>query len=432
MNYTIKLQKTKSKFRKILIALISILLLLGIGFGSGLYFAKKNEAVAKIAEKEVVYLGKVLGKYSEPKEGQLAQDVDFKLFWELWDIVKDQYAQPGKLNDKKMFYGAMRGLAASIGDPYTVFMEPQIAQDFEKSLNADAEFEGIGAEIGMKHGIITVVAPLDGMPAEIAGLKAGDKILEIDGETTMGLTVYEAVDKIRGEKGTQVILTIARNGAKKARDITITRGKIIVKSLRTILRDDNIFVIKISNFQNDTKQLMDEAIAEILKNKPKGIILDLRNNPGGYLDISVEISSEWVEDGVIVSEEFNQERKNEFLARGRARLKDYKTAVLVNEGSASASEIVAGALRDYGKATIIGTRTFGKGSVQALQDLRDGSSIKITVANWFTPNGLNINEEGIEPDEIIEMTPEDFENGDDLQMERAVEIITNEELLITN
>ena len=427
MQYSIQIKKNKNKFTQAFLFLLSILILLGIGFGAGMYAVQKNEVVQNLAKKEVVYLGKVLGKYSEPKQGLLAQDIDFKLFWELWDIIKNKYADPDKLNDKKMFYGAMRGLAASIEDPYTVFMDPKIAQEFEEDL--EGTFEGIGAEIGIKNEILTVIAPLDGMPAEAAGLKSGDKILAIDNEITMGINVYGAVKKIRGPKGTDVVLTISRDGMQEAEDITITRDTIIVKSIQTKLRDDNIFVLKITNFSNDTKKLMDQAVLEILEANPRGIIIDLRNNPGGYLDTSIEIASEWVEDGIIVSEEFNNGKRNEFLARGRARLKDYKTVVLVNQGSASASEILAGALSDYEKAKVVGSKTFGKGSVQALEEFRDGSSIKITVATWLTPDGKNINKEGITPDEIVELTPEDYEADLDPQMDKAVEIIINNEKL---
>ena len=425
MQYSLNLENKKKKRFKRLKSILIVLVLISTSFGAGMYFSQKNKVVEELARKEVFYVGEVLGKYSGSKDEDLTQDVDFKLFWDLWDILKNQYVDPEEINEKKMFYGAMEGLANSLDDPYTVFMEPKVAKEFKESLDSDEKFEGIGAELGMKHEILTVVAPLDGMPAQIAGLKSGDKILAINGESTMGITIYEAVKKIRGPKDTDVTLTIARNGLNKAKDITITRNTIFVKSLRTNLRDDNIFVIKLTNFNGNTKTLMDAATKEILEINPKGVILDLRNNPGGYLDIAVEIASEWVEDGVIVSEEFNNDRKDDRSALGRAKLANYETVILLNQGSASASEIVAGALQDYNEATILGKQSFGKGSVQALDSLQDGSSVKVTVAKWLTPNGVNINKEGISPDEEVDIALEDDKSGEDRQMEGAAYFILN-------
>ena len=189
------------------------------------------------------------------------------------------------------------------------------------------------------------------------------------------------------------------------------------------MRDDKIFVITITNFNNDTTELFKQAAQEAVEKNPKGIILDLRNNPGGYLETAVDVASEWIDQGVIVSEQFNTEKKNDYLRRGRARLKDFPTVVLVNQGSASASEIVSGALKDYGKATIVGMKTFGKGSVQTLDELNDGSSVKITVAKWLTPKGNNINEQGITPDVEVDLTSEDYDKGRDPQLDKAVELL---------
>jgi len=416
-------QKKKSKIFKQIAITILVLILVIISFGAGMYITQRNEVVKELASQEVVFLGNVLGKYSLAPEGKLTQDVNFDLFWEVWDILKKEYVDCNKLNEKEMFYGALHGLVASLGDPYTVFMNPKIAQEFENDLAGT--FEGIGAEIGIRNDILTIIAPLDGMPAEKAGLRAGDRVYAINGESTAGITIDEAVNKIRGPKGTQVTLTISRDGLEKAEDITITRNVIVVKSVRTELRDDNIFVVKITNFNDDTRDLFNKAVQEIITQDPAGIILDLRNNPGGYLDTAIEVASEWIEDGVVVTEKFNEEKKNDYLARGRARLKDYRTVVLVNQGSASASEIVAGALQDYNKAIIVGKQTFGKGSVQTLEELRDGSSVKITVARWLTPDGNCISEKGITPDEEVDLTIEDYNNNKDPQMEKAIEILQN-------
>jgi len=407
-------------FKGIAITVLA-LILAAICFAAGMYLAGENEVVKELANQEVVFLGKILGKYSQAPEGKLTQDVDFNLFWDVWDILKEEHVDRDQLNEKEMFYGALRGLVASLGDPYTVFMNPQIAQEFEEDLAGT--FEGIGAQIGIKNDILTIIAPLEDMPAEKAGLRAGDKVYAIDDVSTAGITIDEAVRKIRGPKDSQVTLTISRDGLDEVEDITITRGVIIVKSVKTELRDDNIFVIKITNFNDDTMQLFNQAVQEAVKQNPAGIIFDLRNNPGGYLETAIEVASEWVEEGVIVIEKFSEERKYEYLARGRARLKDYPTVVLVNQGSASASEIVAGALQDYGKATIVGMQTFGKGSVQTLEDLKDGSSVKITVAKWLTPHGRSISEEGIAPDVEVDLTNEDYDADKDPQMDKAIELL---------
>lgn len=398
---------------------ILLLALLGSSFGAGAYFSQKNEVVKDLAKKEVVFLGKLAGKYGDD-QGKLSQDVDFGLYWKVWDILHEEYVDKDKLNEKELFYGSLKGLVAAAGDPYTVFMDPKISGEFSADLAGT--FEGIGAEIGMKNEIITIVAPLPEMPAEKAGLKAGDKIYAINGNSTAGFSVDEAVSKIRGPKGEEVTLTIFREGFKETKDYKIKRDKIIVKSVKTEMKD-GIFVIKVSNFNDDTDGLFDKAVTEAVSKNPKGIILDLRNNPGGYLDTSIEMASEWVEDGVVVSEKFSEEKKNEYLARGRARLKDFSTVVLVNQGSASASEIVSGALQDTGEAVVIGMETFGKGSVQTMKDLDDGSSVKVTVAKWLTPKGNNITEKGITPDLKIELTPEDYDKNLDPQLDKAVSFL---------
>jgi len=398
-----------------------ILLLMWLSFGTGLYIAGKNETIGKLAEQETVFIGKVLGKYSEIAPGKLSQDIDFNLFWEVWDTLFENYVDKEEVTDKKLFYGALRGMVSSLDDPYSVFMNPKTAKEFSEDLAGT--FEGIGAEIGIKNDILTIIAPLPEMPAEKAGLIAGDKVFAIDGESTAGILIDEAVNKIRGEDGTQVILSISRNSGEVIKDITITRGKIVVHSIMTNLRDDNIFVVKVTNFNDDTQDLFNKAVNEALGNNPRGIIIDLRNNPGGYLDTAIEMASEWVEEGVVVTEKYSEEKLIEHLARGRARLKGFPTVVLVNQGSASASEIVSGALQDYGLATIIGKTTFGKGSVQTLSKFSDGSSVKVTVAKWLTPNGRSINDDGIEPDVTVDLTADDFVADIDPQMDKAIEIL---------
>lgn len=413
----------QQKHPKKLIITVVILFILSATFYSGILFSKKTEIDEKLVERDFMYIGSVLNKYESITKENLSKDVDFSAFWDVWDLLQEKYVEGDKLEEKKLYYGALRGLVDSIEDPYTVFMNPAISKEFSDDLKG--EFEGIGAEIGIKGNILTIIAPLTDMPAQKAGLRSGDKVLAIDGEDTVGIFIDEAVRKIRGPKGTDVTLSVWRESFEEPQDFTITRAKIMVKSVKWEMRDEDIMVIKISHFNDDTEGLFDRAIRDVISKNPKAIILDLRNNPGGFLETAIEVASEWVEEGVIVIEKFSEDNKNEYLTRGRARLAGFKTAVLVNEGSASASEIVAGALQDHGLAAIVGMQTFGKGSVQALEKLDDGSSVKITVAHWLTPEGHNINEEGITPDEEVDLTKEDYENDLDPQMEKAIEMLTD-------
>lgn len=401
-----------NKFKKIGFVLI-ILAVLGSSYGLGFSAGRNNSDPFK--NRPVAYSDNTANLSANTEDS-----FDFGLYWEVWDAIKSNYVEKNTLKDKDLFYGSLEGLAQATKDPYTVFMDPKATKEFSDDLAGT--FEGIGAEIGMRNEIVTVIAPLDGMPAQKAGLRAGDKIYAIDTKTAIGLTVDEAVKKIRGQKGTKVVLTIIR-GTEKPRDISITRDLIIVKSVKTEMRADGIFVIKVSNFNDDTESLFNQAVNQVLLKNPKGIILDLRNNPGGYLETAVSLASEWIEAGPVVAEQFNGNKRNEYAANGRARLKNIPTVVLVNGGSASASEILAGALRDYKKATMVGETTFGKGSVQTIRDLSDGSSLKVTVAKWLTPAGDFINDKGIKPEIEVKMTTSDIEKNLDPQFNKALEIL---------
>lgn len=406
--------KNRKPIIKIIIISLSALLFMVSSFIGGVYFANNNKP--DILSINNGFTGKVLNLGS--KTSKLESDVDFNLFWDVWDLLKKDYVKKDKLNEKEMFYGAIKGLVASTNDPYTVFMDPKEAKSFDDDLAGT--FEGIGAEIGIKKGVLVVIAPLPETPAKKAGLMAGDKIIAINGTSTVNMTVDFAVSKIRGAKGTEVTLTILKTGQEKSKEIKIIRGLIIVNSVKTEMRKDGLFVVTIANFNNDTEELFNKAVDEVIKKNPKGIILDLRNNPGGYLETAITVASKWIEKGVIVSEKFADGKKNDYLNKGMTRLKDFPTVVLINQGSASASEIVAGALQDYGKATVLGMQSFGKGSVQVLENLPDGSSLKVTIAQWLTPKGNNINEKGITPDKVVDLTVKDYENNKDPQMDAAV------------
>jgi len=375
----------------------------------------------------------VRGIGSLPDADFLSADIEFKQFWELWELLQLRYYQDA--TDQEMFYGAMEGLAKSLGDPYTDFFEPITAKEFSDSLKG--EFQGIGAEIGIRDEQLQIIAPLPDTPASRAGLRAGDYIFSVNGTSTADMTVEQAVMLIRGEKGTTVTLNIGRinkteveddeTGEKniveepEVFDVPIVRDVIQVKSVRTEWPEERIAKIQITNFNEDTAIEFKEQVQDIIAKNPSGLIIDLRNNPGGFLDRSISIAGEWTGSQIVVVERRKGKIIDEFHGTGSGRLSSIPTVVLVNEGSASASEIVAGALQDYGLATLIGMQTFGKGSVQDYTEFDDGSAVKITVAEWLTPKGRSINETGIEPDIKIDFTVENYNENTDPQLDKALE-----------
>lgn len=327
----------------------------------------------------------------------------------------------GKTDDAKALDGAKAGLVASAGDPYTVYLNA----DEAKKLNNDlaGKLSGIGAEIGLKNGIVTVIAPITGAPAERAGLKAGDLIATINGEDTTGMAVDTAVSKIRGTKGTKVTLKLVRQGVDPLA-ITITRDDITVPSVKSSLKNGNIAYITIAQFGPDTSQAVEDAAASLKAQGATKVILDLRNNPGGYLDAGVSVSSQFLDSGKTVVEERTGGKTTDKKTAFRGGLLiGLPTVVLINSGSASASEIVAAALHDNGAAKLVGERSFGKGSVQEIKTLPGGAELKVTVAHWYTPGGVNINKEGIKPDVEIKLTTEDYNASRDPQLDKAMELL---------
>lgn len=364
--------------------------------------------------------GVVKNKQEEIPE-YLTKDLDFALFWVLWDKIQTKFIDR-PVNETELFYGAMSGLVSALDDPYSIFLPPEPAKEFQADLSG--EIEGIGAEVGMRDGLITIVSPLPESPAEKAGLQAKDRIIEIDGESTEDMSLTQAIYKIRGKKGTKVFIKVYRESTNSFHEVQIVRETIKIVSVISEIKENNIAYIRITDFNSDTDARFKKAVQEILLANPKGIILDLRSNPGGYLDQSVTIASYWIPSGnVVVSEEFADKTADKYLAEGKAELKDIPTIVLINGGSASASEIVAGALRDYGKAELVGTNTFGKGSVQQLDKLSDGSAVKLTIARWLTPNNSQIDVVGLAPDVEVELTDEDYKNGIDPQLDKAIELL---------
>ncbi len=344
------------------------------------------------------------------------KDVDFSTFWDAWKLVTEKYV--GQYSVQAMIHGAIEGMINSLGDPYSAFMEPGANKAFLEDLSG--EIQGIGAEITIKEDKLLIVAPLDGSPAKNAGLKPQDEIVEIDGQRTIGMSLDEAISKIRGKSGTEVTLLINRSGFKTPQEFKIKRAVIVIKSVSWEMKG-NIGYIKITQFGDDTSALAKQAADDIASKNPKAVILDLRDDPGGYLDAAVDVASLFMNKGVVVKEQYKDGRIEELQTTLEGKLAKYPIFVLINEGSASASEIVAGALRDSRGAVIIGKKSFGKGSVQELENLKDNSALRLTIAKWLTPKGKTIDKEGISPDIEVNLTSDDQAAGRDPQLDRALE-----------
>lgn len=388
------------------------LLCAGIGYGFG-----SRDLSFPVPDGE----GRVLGQGSVATD--LSEDADFATFWDVWKLVKSSYVdQP--VSEKDLYYGSVAGMVASLGDPYSTYFTPEDARAFNEQLSGS--FFGIGAQLDTKDGNIVVIAPLPGTPAERAGLQPEDVIVTIDDAPTEGMTIDEAVSRIRGERGTVVTLGITREGSEDPRLFPITRDEITIDSVTYEMRDDGIAVISVSMFNDDTSSLFASAAQNVLSDNATGIIVDLRNNPGGLLDASIDLAGYWIAAGGTAVIESVGETQESYATNGNAILANVPTVVLVNGGSASASEILAGALQDSKEATVIGETTFGKGSVQEYHELPDGGAVKITVAKWLTPLGRSIDKQGITPDQTVEFTQEDVNAKRDPQLDAALDLLSQE------
>lgn len=381
-------------------------------FGAGIYVGRQQNAPAVIEGVSNIEAGKPEG-------------VDFSLFWEAWKQLKEKSAQSKELEPQKMVYGAISGMVGSLKDPYTVFMNPQDSKRFLEDVSGS--FEGVGMEIGIKKEILTVIAPLEGTPAKRAGIRAGDSIAKINGKGTEAMSVEEAVSLIRGPKGTTVVLSLAREGWKEPKEFSLLRDIIVVPTITWELKGDNkdVAYIKIYHFSENAADEFRKTVRRITDSSAKKIIIDVRDNPGGYLEIAQDIASWFIQRNnvVVIQDPGEQGTQKIFKSKGYGALETYPVAVLINEGSASASEILAGALRDDKSFKLIGTKSFGKGSVQELIHLRDNSAMKVTIAHWLTPKGIQIAEKGLEPDVKVEMTEDDYLNGKDPQLKKAIEVM---------
>lgn len=384
------------------------ILIIAASFGGGVYVGyERRPAIEKVKG----VLGQETGK---------PQEVDFSQFWDVWSRLESQYVDRSSIDRKKLVEGATAGLVHALGDPYTVFLPPQEAKQFSEDVHGS--FGGIGAEIGIRKDILTVISPLKGSPAERAGLKSGDKILKINATSTADLRLDQAIGFIRGPIGTEVTLTISRDDEIK--EIKIIREIIVIPILDAADKGNGIFYIHLLNFNENSPVEFRKAVNKFIGSGNKKLILDLRGNPGGFLDAAVDIASWFIPIGdVVAREKFGDGSEDLYRSSGHRLLESTPVVALIDQGSASASEILAGALRDNRGIKLVGDKTFGKGSVQAVDNLSGGASLKITIAKWFTPNGASINEKGLEPDIKAEIKKEDADAGKDPQIEKAIEIL---------
>lgn len=358
-----------------------------------------------------------ISKNNQSTSKNLPANLNYTSVEKVYDELRANY--DGKLEESKLMDGLKKGLVEASGDPYTEYMPPEDAEEFNGQLNGT--FEGIGALLGKnENGNVIIISPIDGFPAKKAGLQPRDVIVEINGEDALSLTTDQAVDKIRGPKGTTVKLRIIRDG-KEDLKFDIVREEINIPSVESKTLDGNIGYIKISRFGDDTTLLAREAAEKFTTSGVRKIVLDLRGNPGGYLESAVDVSSLWLDNKTVLQEKRDGVVIKTYKSRGESPLLGLNTVVLIDEGSASASEITAGALHDNKAASLLGTKSFGKGSVQQPQTLDNGALLKVTIARWFTPNGKNIDKEGISPDQKVERTEADFEAGRDPQLDAAVQ-----------
>ncbi len=409
-------RKIKDKFgKKIVLWILAALLvaiLLGSGFALGFKYGKMFPQTITVSE------------VSGTSSGQPAA-VNFGTFWESWDTINKNYLRASTVSAQDKVYGAISGLVGSLKDPYSIFLSPKDNEKFQEDVQGN--FGGIGAEIGVKKDQLVVIAPLKDTPASHAGLKALDMILSINSSSTEGMNADQAVKLIRGPKNTQVTLSILREGWDKPKDFKLTRETITVPTLDFTMKNGNIAYVQLYTFNANASYLFYNAVSKAAAAGAKGMILDLRDDPGGYLDVAVDLGG-WFfpKNTLIVKEESRNGVSEEMRASGNATLADLPIVVLINGGSASASEILAGALRDNRGIKLIGEKSFGKGTVQQLIPLPDGSTMKLTIAHWVLPSGKILENGGLVPDIEVKITDDDVKNKKDPQLDKAIEVIKQE------
>ncbi|MBI4155705.1 MAG: S41 family peptidase [Candidatus Zambryskibacteria bacterium] len=414
-----------NNFAKYRTRTILLILIFGAIFLSGFYLGQNNKSESE----------KVVSIINKDSTG--VPQVDFASFWQVWNVIDEKYVptvsststastdppQAERVDDQTRVYGAIEGMVKSLGDPYTIFFPPAESKSFSEEVSGN--FEGVGMEVGIKENVLTVISPLKGTPAYNAGIKTGDKIIKIDSTLTAPLNTEQAIKLIRGKKGTMVKLTIVRAGIKDPFVVSVVRDVINIPSIDTETKGD-VFIIRLYNFSAISPDTFRKALRQFIESDKYKLVIDLRGNPGGYLEAAIDMASWFLPAGkVVVKEDFrNAEDAQIYRSKGYNIFTDkLKLVVLIDNGSASASEILAGALHEHGLATLVGTQSFGKGSVQELVNITPTTSLKVTIARWLTPKGTSISGGGLTPDVEVKLDEKEFAKGNDNQLNRALEIL---------
>lgn len=413
----------KSDIVKVLIGALVGLLLSALLFTSGIAVGAALPGMRQALEPYVFPGGGSAPATSGDAEASTPQELEglFQPFWEAWDIVHERYVdQP--VDDSALMQGALRGMLDGVGDPHTSYMDPQ--QYTQEQNRLEGEYEGIGAWVDPEQEYLTIIAPMPGSPAEKAGLEPGDEILAVDGDDMAGVPGDLVIRRVMGPAGSTVTLTVRREGENGLLEFDVQRASITIPSVESEMLEGNIAYLQLYNFGDQTEQDLRDHLQDLLTQDPKGLILDLRGNPGGFLQTSVEVASEFIGDGVILYERFGDGTEQTYEARRAGLATDIPLVVLVDQGTASASEIVAGAIQDHERGLLVGESTFGKGSVQQWIPLSENQgAVRVTIARWYTPDRQTFSETGLQPDVSVSLSDEDIQNENDPQLNRAIEIL---------
>ncbi len=401
--------------------------MLALALATGTFFSGLHMGTLRAVAGGETQTAGLFSFFTNAAEPAVTADADLDEFWKVWELLDEKFASASttfSLSTEERIEGAIAGMVRSFGDPYTIYMPPTDAASFDEDISGN--FSGVGMEVGVRDNVITIISPLPNTPAQKAGLAAGDAIVKIDGTTTEGMGVDEAVRRIRGEEGTDVVFTIYRAGELEIRDITVTRAQIEIPTVET-KREGDVFIISLYSFNALAEAKMQDALEAYAKSDADKLIIDLRGNPGGYLQGAVAIASNILPAGkVVLRESFGEEQPEEVhrsVGRTVKQFAPQEIVVLIDGGSASASEILAGALSQHGYAVLIGTDSFGKGSVQELVNLPSGAALKVTIARWLTPDGTWISNGGLKPEIVVERTPEQRLAGEDPQLQTALDYL---------